>query len=149
MGERVERAASVQGQNMHENETARIVVDPAVQIRRELGPGLFESIHSSVLTLELRERRIAVACEVPIPIVWRDIPIGIGFRADLIVDGKLIVEIKSVEALQSMHHKQLLTYLKLANCRLGLLINFGAPLLKNGIVRLVNGLCDDGESPER
>ncbi len=124
----------------HENDIAREIVDAAYQIHVALGPGLLESVYEVVLAHELEKRGLAVARQQEIPIVYDGIVFDHGYRADLVVDEKVIVEIKSVEALNPVHHKQLLTYLRLAQKRLGLLINFGAPLIKNGIHRIANGL---------
>ncbi len=125
---------------MTENELARVVVDCAYHIHRKLGPGLLESVYQAVLVHELRKRGLTAFDEVPVPVVWETVHLDVGFRADLIVEGKLIVELKSAEAVHPVHKKQLLTYLRLTNCRLGLLINFGAELIKDGISRVVNGL---------
>lgn len=127
---------------MTENEIARIIVDVAFKIHTTLGPGLFESVYLAVMIYELEKRGLRVAHEVPVPVVYEGVRLEIGFKADLIVEDKVIVELKSVEQLADVHKKQLLTYLRLADKRLGLLINFGAPLIKNGIVRIVNGLKD-------
>ncbi len=127
---------------MHENELARIVVDVAYQIHTRLGPGLLESVYKAVLVYELRKRGLRVEFEVPIPVVWEEVHLDVGFRADVLVEGKLIVELKSQEKVAPVHKKQLLTHLRLAGCRLGLLINFGAELIKDGICRVVNGLTD-------
>ena len=128
---------------MHENEIAKIVVDAAYQIHRQLGPGLLESVYEKVLLYELRQRGLHVEPEVPMPVVWKEIQLEVGFRADLLVEGKVIVELKSVEQISRVHSKQLLTYLRLANCKLGLLINFGEALFKDGVSRVVNGLEDE------
>jgi len=125
---------------MHENEIARIVVDVCYQIHRKLGPGLLESVYVVLLLHELRKRGLQVEREVPIPILWDGIRIDVAFRADLIVNGKLIIEVKSVEKIAPVHPKQLLTYLRLADLRLGLLVNFGEKLIKDGIERVVNNL---------
>jgi len=122
------------------NETARIVVDTALKIHRNLGPGLLESAYLVILVHELKKQGLHVEQEIPIPIVWEDVRLDVGFRADLIVEDKVIVELKSVEKLAPVHKKQLLTYLRVADKRLGLLINFGAALLKDGIHRVANGL---------
>jgi GxxExxY protein len=105
-----------------------------------LGPGLLETVYEITLAHELNKRGLAVVSQQGIPIRYDGIVFDHGFRADLVVDGKVIVEIKSVETLAPVHHKQLLTYLRLSQLRLGLLINFGAPLFKHGIHRIVNGL---------
>jgi GxxExxY protein len=125
---------------MTENEIAKIIVDAAYKIHKTLGPGLFESVYQVILAHELRQRGLRVEVEQPIPVVWDTVQIEIGFRADLIVEDKVIVELKSVEKTAPVHKKQLITYLRLADKRLGLLINFGEELIKDGITRLVNGL---------
>jgi len=116
------------------------VVDAAYRIHVRLGSGLLESVYEMVLAYELEKRGLGVARQVPIEIRYDDLLIKEAFRADLIVEDALIVELKSVETLLPVHSKQLLTYLKLTSKKLGLLLNFGAPVLKDGIVRLVNGL---------
>ena len=128
---------------MRENEVARIVVDVAFQIHNRLGPGLLESVYEAVMLHELRKRSMQVESQVPIPVEWDDLKLEVGFRADLIVEHCLIVELKSVEQINPVHKKQTLTYLRLADLRLGLLINFNADLIKNGISRIANGLPDE------
>ena len=125
---------------MSENEIAKVVVETAFQIHTKLGPGLLESVYQAILLYELRKRGLNVHEEVVVPVNWEGIHIEVGFRADLIVEQKVVIELKSVESVAPVHKKQLLTYLRLTNCRLGLLINFGATLLKDGITRVVNGL---------
>jgi len=125
---------------MTENELAREVVDCCFHIHRTLGPGLFESVYEEVLAYELAKRGVGVTRQVEIPIQWDDILLGTGFRADIVVESKLIIELKSIEKLLPVHQKQLLTYLRLSDMKLGLLINFNEPLIKNGIQRIVNGL---------
>ena len=125
---------------MTENEIAKVIVDAAFKIHTTLGPGLLESVYEAVLAFELRKRGLQVACQVAIPVFYEGIEMEVGFRADLILEDKVIVEIKSVEEGHPVHKKQLLTYLRLSGKRLGLLINFGAPLIKDGITRLVNRL---------
>ncbi len=125
---------------MHENEIARQIVDAAYKIHTTLGPGLLESAYQATLVYELQRRGLHIEAEKPMPVVYEDIQLDIGFRADLIVEDKVIVELKSVEQIAPVHKKQLLTYLRLAGKRLGLLINFGAPLIKDGITRIVNHL---------
>ncbi len=125
---------------MTENELARIVVDVAFQIHTRLGPGLLESVYRAVMKHELAKRGLWVQDEEPVPVVWDDLKLEVGFRADLIVERKLVIELKSVEKIAPVHKKQLLTYLRLTNCRLGLLINFTTVLIKDGISRVVNGL---------
>lgn len=123
-----------------ENDIAKIVVDAAFKTHTRIGPGLLESVYQAVLTYELRQRGLKVVTEQPIPICYEAVELDMAFRADLIVEYKLIVELKSVEEFAPVHKKQLLTYLKLADKRLGLLINFGVALIKDGILRVVNGL---------
>jgi len=123
---------------MELNEISGVVVDRAMKIHQSLGPGLLESVYQRVLAYELRKAGLAVETEVPIPVEWDGHIIDESFRADLIVNGKVLIELKSIENLQPVHKKQTLTYLKLANLRLGLLINFGSQLLKDGIHRIVN-----------
>lgn len=125
---------------MTENEIATIIVDTAFHIHRDLGPGLFESVYERIMEAELTRRGLNVARQKPIPIVYHGVHFEAGFRCDLLVEGKVIVEVKSIEALHPVHRKQVLTYLRFAEKRLGLLINFNVALIKDGIVRLVNGL---------
>lgn len=125
---------------MTENDLARHVVDAAFKIHTTLGPGLLESVYEAVLAHELQRRGLTVQRQAPISIVYDGIRLDEAFRADLIVGDLLIVEIKSTESSPPVHKKQLLTYLRLSGRRLGLLINFGAPLIKDGITRIVNGL---------
>jgi GxxExxY protein len=125
---------------MTENEVAKEIVDAAYKIHTTLGPGLLESVYQAVLEYELRKRGFGVEADQPIPVVYEGVHLEVGFRSDLIVENKVIVELKSVEAIHPVHKKQLLTYLRVANKRLGLLINFGAFLIKDGISRVVNGL---------
>ena len=125
---------------MRENEIATQVVDAAYRVHRALGPGLLESAYAAALAHELTKRGLQFEREQPVPIVYDGVVIDAGFRADLVVEEKVIVELKSVERLAPVHGKQLLTYLRLADKRLGLLLNFGAPIIKEGIRRVVNGL---------
>lgn len=125
---------------MTENEIGKIVVDAAVKVHRELGPGLLESVYAVVLAHELKQRGLRVEREVPVAIVYNGIKFEEGFRADMIVEDKVIVEIKSVEAATHSHKKQVLTYLRLSDLRLGFLLNFGEALMKDGITRIVNRL---------
>jgi len=123
-----------------ENEIARQIVDAAYKIHTTLGPGLFESVYEAVMAQELSKRGLQFVRQQPLPVVWENLHLEAGFRADLIVEDKVIVEIKSVDAIAPVHRKQLLTYLRLANKRLGILINFDVDLIKDGIARVVNGL---------
>ncbi len=123
-----------------EEKIAAIIVDSAFQLHNDLGPGLLESVYNVLLADLIRKRGLAVAREVAVPISYHGTTFDLGFRADLLVEEKVCVEIKSVEQFAPVHPKQLLTYLKLLDYRLGLLINFGAPLIKEGIKRVSNGL---------
>jgi len=125
---------------MDENEIAKGVVDAAMKVHQALGPGLLESVYEIVLAHELIKRGLRVKRQAPIAIEYDGITFEEGFRADLIVEDKVIIELKSVESVQPVHKKQLLTYLRLADMRLGLLINFGSALLKDGISRVANRL---------
>ncbi len=125
-----------------ENEIATEIVDAAFQLHQKLGPGLLESVYEIILAHELRKRGLTVLRQLPIPIVWDNLHFDEGFRADLLVNGAVIVELKSKERVLPVDKKQVLTHLKLTNKRLGLLINFGEELIKNGISRVVNGLPD-------
>ncbi|MDU0457827.1 MAG: GxxExxY protein [Geobacteraceae bacterium] len=125
---------------MTENEIANIVMDAAFQLHRELGPGLLESVYEVILARKLTDMGLVVERQAPVPIRFQDIVFDEGFRADLIVEQKVIIELKSVERLMPVHSKQILTYLRLTGCRLGLLINFGENLMKDGFKRVANGL---------
>jgi len=119
------------------------IVDAAYRIHRYLGPGLLESSYEAVFIYELQKLGFSVSAQVPVPIVYESVHLDTGFRADLIVEDLVIIEIKSLEKMAPVHKKQLATYLKLSGKRLGLLINFGEELIKNGITRIVNGLPDE------
>jgi len=125
---------------MNENEIAKIIVDVAYKMHVALGPGLLESAYETVMEYDLLKRGLIVGRQVDVPIYYDGIKIETAFRADLIVNDLVIIELKSVEQLHPVHPKQLLTYLKLTDKHLGLLINFNVPLIKNGITRIVNGL---------
>lgn len=125
---------------MHENDIARIVVDAAYKIHTTLGPGLLESVYEVVLAHELERRGLRVTLQQPIPVIYEDVRLELGFRADIIVEHKVVIEVKSVEVIAPVHPKQLRTYLKLMDLKLGLLINFNVSLIKDGIHRVVNGL---------
>lgn len=118
---------------MHENEISKIIVDACYDVHTTLGPGLLESVYEEVLFYELKTRGLNCGKQVAIPISYKEIKMEIGFRADLIVSRKVIVELKSVESIAPVHKKQLLTYLKLTGMKLGLLVNFNSPLIKDGI----------------
>jgi len=129
-------------QSVTENEIGKIVVDAAVRVHRELGPGLFETVYEAALSHELKERGLNVQRQIAVPVEYRGIRFDEGFRADIIVEGKVIMELKSVETVNNAHKKQLLTYLRLTGRKLGFLLNFGEALMKDGITRTVNGLDD-------
>ncbi len=123
-----------------ENYLASIIVDCCYHIHENLGPGLLESVYEEILFSELTEKGLKVEKQKQLPVVWKDKKLDLGFRTDLIVENKVIIEIKSVIEIHPVHPKQLLTYLKLTGLKLGLLINFNSPLIKTGITRIVNGL---------
>ena len=125
-----------------ENEISKQIVDSAYRTHTALGPGLLESVYEVVLTHELQSRGVQVTRQQEIPVEYHGNRIETGFRADLIVEGKVIVEIKSIETILVVHKKQLLTYLRLADKRLGLLINFNVALIRDGITRIANGMPD-------
>ncbi|HTP65203.1 MAG TPA: GxxExxY protein [Geobacteraceae bacterium] len=129
---------------LRENEIAMAIVDTAYKIHRNLGPGLLESSYEAVLIYELQKLGFEVSAQVLVPIIYESVRLDTGFRADLIVENLVIIEIKSLEKMAPVHKKQLTTYLRLSGKRLGLLINFGEELIKNGITRTVNGLPDEG-----
>ena len=126
---------------MHENDIARVIVDCAFHLHKDLGPGLFESVYQTILAHELETNfELSVQCQPPIPVIWKGVKMDIGFKPDIIIGNKVIVEIKSIEKLMPVHFKQLTTYLRLTELKLGILINFNEELIKNGIKRVVNGL---------
>ena len=124
---------------MHENEIGTAIVDCAVHPHQDLGPGLLETVYEVTLARKMERRGLAVQCQVSIPIEYDGQRFDEGFRADLIVEGKVIVELKSVEKVHPAHKKQLLTYLRLTGLKLGYLLNFGEALMKEGITRIANG----------
>jgi GxxExxY protein len=125
---------------MSENDISKIIVDTAYKIHTRLGPGLLESVYEEIMYHELQKIGLGVERQKGIPVIWENIKMELGFRADLIVEKKVIIELKSVEILAPVHPKQLLTYLKLTGIKLGLLINFDEILIKDGIIRIVNNL---------
>jgi len=127
---------------MHENEVATCIVDAAFQIHQRLGPGLLEAVYQAILEYELIKRGLHVESQAAIPVDWDGLRLEVGFRADLVVQKCVVVELKSTEGISPVHRKQLLTYLKLSGCRLGLLINFNSALIKDGIIRVVNNLIE-------
>ena len=127
---------------MELNEISGAIIDHSIKIHSSLGPGLLESVYQRILAYELRKSNFTVETEVPVPVRWDGHIIDEGFRADMIVNGLVLIELKSVETISKVHPKQVLTYLKLTKLKLGLLINFGAPLLKDGIHRIANGVSE-------
>jgi GxxExxY protein len=126
---------------MSENEIVTVVLDTAFDIHKELGPGLFESVYEAIMMYELTTTYgLKVRSQSPIPVIWKKIKLDLGFRSDLIVENKVIVELKSIEIITPVHPKQVLTHLRLTGLKLGLLINFNEALLKNGIKRIANNL---------
>lgn len=125
---------------MTENEIASVIVDASYKVHKTLGPGLLESVYEVVLAYELQRRSMQVCRQLAVPIFYECLRLDEGYRADLVVEDKVIVELKSVEKVIPVHKKQLLTYLRLSNMKLGLLINFGDNLIKDGITRVVNHL---------
>lgn len=125
---------------MTENEIGTIVVESAISVHRELGPGLLESVYEIVLAKELQDRGLKVERQVPVPIQYKGLRFEEGFRADMIIAGKVLLELKSVENVRAVHKKQVQTYLRLTGCKLGYLLNFGDALMKSGITRCVNNL---------
>ncbi len=126
---------------MHsENEISKIVVDICFKIHKQYGPGLFEIVYEEIFCHELEKTGIDFKRQHPIPLIHEEIKMDAGFRADVIIENKVIVELKSIEILAPVHYKQVQTYLKLTNCKLGLLINFNVNLIKDGIHRIVNNL---------
>ena len=125
---------------MNENELAKIVFESGLKVHRALGAGLLESAYEECLFYELTKQNICVEKQKALPLIYKEIKLDAGYRIDLLIEKKLIVEIKAVEALHDLHLAQILTYLKLSNCKLGLLRNFNTVLFKNGVRRIVNGL---------
>lgn len=125
---------------MTENQIAQQIVNTSYNIHVQLGPGLLESVYEEILNYELVSQGLKVERQKPIPVFWKGKKMNIGFRADLIIEEKVIIELKSVEIIAPVHPKQLLTYLKITGLKLGLLINFNEKLIKTGITRIVNGL---------
>ena len=125
---------------MNENQISAVVVDAALKIHRALGPGLLEHVYEATLAYELIKAGLWVRTQVRLPVVYEEVKLDVGFKPDIIVNRKLIIEVKSIEAIAPVHLKQLRTYLRLTDMRLGLLINFNVELIKNGIRRVVNNL---------
>jgi GxxExxY protein len=125
---------------MSENELSSLIIGCALKVHKALGPGLLESAYEACLLYELAKLGLKVECQKGLPLIYEDVNLECGYRLDLLVEGKVIIELKAIESLTSLHTAQVLTYLKLSNCKLGLLINFNVPLLKDGIKRLVRNL---------
>ena len=125
------------------NELSGAILEVAIDIHRRLGPGLMESVYQTILAHELTKRGFSIRKEEPIPLVWDNLQFDIGFRADLIVNELIIIELKSIEQVAPVHKKQVLTYLRVTGKKFGLLINFGEELLKEGVHRIINGKLDE------
>ncbi len=125
---------------MTENEISKTIYNKALIVHRALGPGLLESAYEECLYYEISKENIVVLKQKPLPLIYKEIKLEIGYRVDLMVENKVIIEVKAVEHLNEIHLAQLLTYLKLSGCKLGMLINFNVPLIKDGIKRVVNNL---------
>ncbi len=125
---------------MHENELSEKIIGAAIKVHKNLGPGLLESAYEECLYYELEKLQLKIEKQKPMPLIYENVKLDVGYRIDILVEDKVVIEIKSVEALNDVHLAQILTYLKLSNSKLGLLINFNVSLLKNGIRRVVNKL---------
>ena len=128
------------GLKMNENELSEIIIECAIKVHKTLGPGLLESVYEKILAYELKKKSLKVECQVSVPITYENIIFNEGFRADIIVNDSVIVELKSINEFDPVHFKQLLTYLKLTDKKLGLLLNFNKELLKDGVKRVINGI---------
>jgi len=124
---------------MTENEISKVVFDASLKIHKVLGPGLLESAYEACLFYELKKTGLKIERQKTLPLIYEDVKLDAGYRIDIIIEDKFIIEIKAVEALNDVHLAQLLTYLKLSDCKLGMLINFNVSLIKNGIKRVING----------
>lgn len=125
---------------MTENELSKLIFDSGLKVHKTLGPGLLESAYEECLYFELQRLGLKVEKQKALPLVYEEVKLDTGYRIDLMVENKLIIEIKSVEALNDLHLAQILTYLRLSNCKLGMLINFNSVYFKDGVKRVVNGL---------
>lgn len=124
---------------MTENEISKIVFESALKVHKNLGPGLLESAYEECLFYELKKSNLIVEKQKALPLIYEEVKLDVGYRIDIIVENKFIIEVKSVESLNEVHLAQVLTYLRLSNCKLGLLINFNVKLLKEGVRRIING----------
>ncbi|TAN13710.1 MAG: GxxExxY protein [Chitinophagaceae bacterium] len=127
---------------MTENEIASRIVNAAYNVHSELGPGLLESTYEACLSYELSQMDLAFEVQKALPVIYHNVKLECGYRMDILVNNKVVIEIKSVEALNDVHMAQILTYLKLSGCKLGFLINFNVKLIKHGIKRVINGKLD-------
>jgi len=125
---------------MEENDISYIIRGAIFEVYNTLGPGLLESVYTAALTVELIDKGLSVKREVPVPVFYKERKLDVGFRIDLLVNDKVIIEVKSIECLLDVHHKQVLTYLKVYNCKLGILVNFNCDIIKDNIYRKVNNL---------
>jgi GxxExxY protein len=128
-----------ENRKMTENEIGKIIIDTAIAVHKEIGPGLLETVYEVILSHKLEKYGLSIERQVPIPIEYHGIKFDEGFRADILVNNKVIIELKSVESLNKAHKKQVLTYLRLTGLKLGYLLNFGEALMKDGISRIING----------
>src|SRR5690554_3800482 len=125
---------------MNENDLSYKIIGVALELHKNVGPGLLESAYENALAYDLREAGLEVSQQVPMPFVYKEIKMDVGYRIDLLVENKVVIEVKSIEVLAPVHYAQLLTYLKLSHLKLGLLINFNCKLLKEGIHRMANNM---------
>jgi GxxExxY protein len=121
------------------NRTTEAIIGGAIEVHRALGPGLLESAYEACLAFELKKRGLRIEQQKPLPLVYEQVKLECGYRIDLLVEGAVVIEVKSVDALAPIHEAQVLSYLKLSGCKVGLLINFNVPVLKNGMRRFING----------
>lgn len=126
--------------NMNQNQISNLIIGSAIEVHKQLGPGLLESAYETCLEYELNKKRLYVLRQIPMPIVYKDIKLEYGYRMDLLINNKVVIEVKSLEAITPVHEAQLLTYLKLGEYKLGLILNFHVKMMKNGIKRMVNNL---------
>ena len=143
--ENAESAEMIEGENL--NRITESIISAAIEVHRALGPGLLESAYEACLIFELAQRGLKVEQQKPLPVVYREVKLDCGYRLDLLVEEAVIVEVKAVERLMPIHQAQLLSYLKLSGCKVGLLINFNVKVLKDGIRRVVNDFPDSLRSP--
>jgi GxxExxY protein len=125
---------------MNENEISKIIVEEAVYIHKSIGPGMLESVYVHCISYRLQQRGLNVKREVPVPLIFEEVKLECGYRADLVIENKVVIEAKSIDAIASIHMAQTLTYLRFLNLKLGLLLNFNSVLMKDGIKRVVNNL---------